>query len=52
MAVTYVYEIYEMSGPSSNYNRSVACGICEARNGFLARRPDLDDWEISFGNWT
>ena len=44
----YVHEIYAQK---SNTNRSVACGVCEARGGQLARRPELDDWEILFGNW-
>ncbi|KAK7498651.1 hypothetical protein BaRGS_00010028 [Batillaria attramentaria] len=45
--VVYEHELYARK---DNTNRSVACGICEARGGHLARRPELDDWEIAFGN--
>ncbi|XP_070197346.1 uncharacterized protein [Littorina saxatilis] len=49
-AVTKItYEMYDMK---PNTNRSVACGVCEARGGHLAWRPELNDWEILFGNYS
>lgn len=41
------YEVYKRTSWS---NRSVACGVCQARGGHLPRRPELFDWEIRFSN--
>lgn len=46
------YPVQELYIKETNY--SIACGVCTARKGSIVQRPQLDDWEIAFGNlrWT
>ncbi|KAL8573377.1 hypothetical protein ACOMHN_032392 [Nucella lapillus] len=43
-------QVHEMYLKKDNMNRSVACGVCEGRGGYLARQPYVTTWELLFGN--